>query len=243
MFDIASSQILGKRDNQQDYFATYSFDEVELVILADGMGGHAGGEVASSLVTKEILSFLKGCEGNIDECLQKALQSSNELLKLTIGENPELEGMGTTLISAFFTDDMIIWVSVGDSLIYRIRDNEIERINADHSIGGELDEKVAQGLISLEEAKNHPQRHFLTSAVSGYEIDHIDLSSASTQANDIYVITTDGLHTLDEEEIKQICLYYKTSQEKADALTQRVEAYAKQHQDNTTLTVIQGENK
>lgn len=240
MFNIANAQLLGGRESQQDYFATYSFEETELCVLADGMGGYKGGEVASAIVVKSILEVLKSCEGEMHNCLEEALFKSNEALKDTIIMQPELDGMGTTLVAVLFTRELLVWLNVGDSILYRIRDGEIQRLNADHSIGGELDAKAKEGLISTEEAENHPERHHLTSALAGHEIEHYEINSSSIEEGDTYIIASDGLHTLHEDEITQICTHYETVQHKADALIERVDGYQKNHQDNTTLIIVEG---
>ena len=132
-FDIASDQIDGARDYQEDAFMVNNLGEAEngdicsLIIMADGMGGHAAGNVASNMV---IATFNKSFQSNfpttnIAEALTEALNRSNEQIRASVKETPQLRGMGCTMVTAYVQDDNLYWVSVGDSHLYLIRDREL----------------------------------------------------------------------------------------------------------------------
>jgi serine/threonine protein phosphatase PrpC len=240
MFDIAYCQMLGARDNQQDYFAAYSLENGELCLLADGMGGVVGGEIASTTAVKEAYETLKVCEYDIEECFKKALFNANDQIKSLIESDSQLDGMGTTLIIAFITEDRITWLSVGDSPIYRIRDGKIKRLNENHSIGGELDRQAIEGQISYEEAKRNPKRHFLTSAVIGDDINEYEINSMEIDKSDIILIASDGVETLSEEEILKICSSDKAASSIIEDIESEIDNYNKPTQDNMTVIMVKG---
>lgn len=236
---ISTTQLIGAREQQEDYFATYSLDHGELIVLADGMGGEAGGEIASHAVVKAALQTMQSCNDEPPICFKQALNQTQTALGLLIDQDNKLKEMGATLIIVYVQSDTIRWLSVGDSLIYRIRDGKIERINANHSIGGELDQQVKAGLISEEEAQNHPHRHFLTSVVSRYPIAHYEIKTLSMEPDDLYIVASDGIQTLSETEILQIGTAEGTLQEKSLRLQNAIESYQQIRQDNTTIILLQ----
>ena len=105
-----------------------------LLVLADGMGGHAGGDVASGLVVEHFFKAYINSHANIPEALRNSLNSANEQLANAVVETPELRGMGTTLIGCVIRENLMYWVSVGDSPMWVLRNGALQRINADHSM-------------------------------------------------------------------------------------------------------------
>ena len=237
------AQIIGDREVQEDYFASFLLDAGELVLLADGMGGEEGGEVASSSVVKEAIRVLKSCENEAPLCFEQALFDAQTFLKELIDKEPNLSEMGTTLILAFIKEDTITWLSIGDSPLYRIRNNIIIRLNANHSIGGVLDQQYKNGTISKEEAKQHPQRHYLTSLVSRYDIEKYELRTLVSQREDIYIIASDGIETLSEREILELCNKRVSPQQKADDMIKQIILTNKSNQDNTTIVLVEGDKR
>ncbi len=146
--EISGDQIAGARDYQEDAFLTTHLDDESggskssaLVVVADGMGGHAAGNIASNLV---VSTFNKTFTGNFGKqaphlVLLQALENANDGLKASVEETPGLDGMGCTMVTAAITKGKIFWISVGDSHIYLIRDRELTKKNEDHSYGGYLD--------------------------------------------------------------------------------------------------------
>ncbi len=181
-FDIASDQIDGARDYQEDAYMVNQMGETEngdicsLVIMADGMGGHAAGNVASNMV---IATFNKTFQSSfptkkIAESLTESLNRSNDQIRASVKETPALRGMGCTRVSAYLEGDKLYWVSVGDSHIYLIRDRELIKQNADHSYGAYLDMMKEQGMDISE--RDGMSRNMLMSAMTGEEISSIDVS-------------------------------------------------------------------
>lgn len=243
MFELGNAGIIGKRDNQEDYFASLPMDNGLLSIVADGMGGYEGGEVASSISVKSFLSFFKENfrEDKIEELLVLSTNYANEHLESIKNEDNSLADMGNTLIATYATKSTLYWVNVGDSILYRYRNGELVRINADHSVAGELQEEVDKGLISQEEADASPNRHALTSALTGYEIPFLEQSQIELEENDIFILASDGLHTLSQRQIETIVLQSINPQKIADILVESIEKKDMPNQDNTVVLVFQKE--
>lgn len=245
-FEIASDQIDGARDYQEDAYMVNQLGEAEngdicsLVIMADGMGGHAAGNVASNMV---IATFNKTFQSsfpskNIAECLTESLNRSNDQIRASVKETPALRGMGCTMVSAYLEDDRLYWVSVGDSHLYLVRDRELIKQNADHSYGAYLDMMKEQGMdISEREGMS---RNMLMSAMTGEEISTIDVSEVpiKVRPGDRIIVASDGLDTLGAGAIIQYSSWSATAKECVYALLKAVEDANKINQDNTTLIVI-----
>lgn len=241
---VYGDRSLGQRDNQEDAFGIVLQSEQDpktdiLLTVADGMGGHVGGEIASHLAIKVFeRHFVSGSEvPRPGARLKDALVAANEAIRSRILEDPSLKGMGCTLIGALKLGDQLIWVSVGDSLLYLFRDGRLSRLNADHSLMAELLEAVEAGKMTLAEARSHPRRNALRSAVIGEPLKLVDSNSVSLRAGDLIVIATDGLDTLGEEVLQETLLRNQKGSVEAitDALLQQVERSGKANQDNTTV--------
>jgi len=245
-FEIASDQIDGARDYQEDAYMVSQLGDTEsgescaLVVMADGMGGHAAGNVASNMV---IATFNKTFQSNfptekIAESLTESLNRSNDQISTSVKETPALRGMGCTMVSAYLQDNKLYWVSVGDSHLYVIRDRQITKHNADHSYGAYLDMMKEQGM-EIEE-QSGMSRNMLMSAMTGEEISSIDVSETPVIVNpgDRIIIASDGLDTLGNGAIIQYSSWSATAKECVYALLKAVEDANKINQDNTTLIVV-----
>mgnify|MGYP003572085549 CR=1 FL=1 len=245
-FDIASDQIDGARDYQEDAYMVNQLGESEagdlcsLIIMADGMGGHAAGNVASNMV---VATFNKTFQSNfptsdIPEVLTEALNRSNEQIRASVKETPALRGMGCTMVTAYLEDANLYWVSVGDSHLYLIRDRELIKQNADHSYGAYLDMMKEQGMEIEEQAGM--SRNMLMSAMTGEEISSIDVSETpiKVRPGDRVIVASDGLDTLGDGAIIQYSSWSATAKECVYALLKAVEDANKVNQDNTTLIVV-----
>jgi len=150
--------------------------------------------------------------------------------------------MGSTLIGAAFSAEGVQWISVGDSPLYLYRRGEIAVLNEDHSLAPELDRLVAAGRLSEAEARRDPRRHMLRSAVTGDEIDMIDISQQPLplEAGDYVVLASDGVETLDTREIARIIKGYGADGAEAVArgIIRAVDAVRQPHQDNATVLVV-----
>jgi PPM family protein phosphatase len=163
-----------------------------LLAMADGMGGHAGGDVASSTVIASLVDLDGAALSTRDasEALLDRIHSANHELGTQVRANPRLDGMGTTLIAMLRARDTMVMAHIGDSRAFMLRDGKVTQITKDHSFVQSL---VDEGRISLEEAKTHPQRSLVTRVLTGADDDEPDLVVRQGRAGDRYLIASDGL--------------------------------------------------
>ena len=189
-----------------------------LFLIADGMGGHVAGETASQFAVDCIADFVVRSKSQKVEWppvpqkdltpeqrrLLAAVTLANRRITGLSGDSSVLRKMGTTLVGALIEGEHLAIVNVGDSRVYRIRAGQIAQITADHSFVGE---QQKSGLISREEARVHPQRNLLTSALGLGENPQVDLYLSDLAPGDLYLLCSDGLHAaLSDEEILAITL-------------------------------------
>lgn len=255
-FDHASRASQGARAYQEDASAVWPgpgpltaplkgappADTALLAVLADGMGGHVGGALASNLVCGMFLETYARGEADRIKRLSASLVTANEAIQRKVTANPQLAGMGSTLVAVAFGPDGAHWISVGDSPFYLFRKGELTRVNEDHSLAPLLDKLAADGRMSIEDAKADPRRHYLRSAVTGEDLDLIDASKRplALETGDIVLIASDGILTLGDEDIGRVVNAYKSDgvDKIADALLRDVENAGDPYQDNTTLIVV-----
>ncbi len=238
-FDFAARATRGARDYQEDASAFWppegssgggsdapTANSARLVaVLADGMGGHTAGALASRVVCESFISAYRGLNGARPQRLLKSLQSANDAIAVKVRANPILSGMGSTL-----------------SPLLLFRHGEIALLNEDHSLAPELDRLAAMGRMTHEEAKADPRRHMLRSAVTGDDLDLVDVSKRplALEAGDYVILASDGLQTLETSEVQRIVKAYAEAgpEAVADALIREVEAMRDPHQDNTTVIAV-----
>jgi protein phosphatase len=244
-YESATAASQGARRYQEDaaeVCCSGEEDSLLLAVLADGMGGHTGGATASRLVCEAFLASFEAAPGETRERLADALDASNLAIARSVRETPALSGMGSTLVGAAFGPRGLEWVSVGDSPLYLYRRSEIALLNEDHSLAPALDQLAAAGKISFEAARNDPRRHMLRSAVTGEELDLVDLcrQALALEAGDYVILASDGIHTLDEQELARTVSGYADAgpQAVADALIRAVLDLKEPHQDNVTVVAI-----
>src|SRR3990172_7167948 len=145
-FELAGSQIDGAREYQEDAFLITHLTNADgnpsaLVIVADGMGGHAAGNVASNMAVQAFNKQVSANypSGNPADILHECVLKANASIRETVKETPALAGMGCTMVAAILEGNKLWWASVGDSHLYLLRDKELIKKNADHSYGGYLD--------------------------------------------------------------------------------------------------------
>lgn len=243
--DYALSSIIGMRDNQEDYgvITDSTPSGAVLAVIADGMGGQVAGEIASSNAVKGFVeSFCSNNSQNLPLKLNVALDKANRTLAKSISINAKLHGMGATLIAAHITSQFLSWVSVGDSVLYLYRNKKLHRLNDDHSMMPVLQDSVRLGKITHEEARVHPHRNALRSALMGEDIPLVDLREEPYRLknDDLILLATDGILTLSESEISQVLERCKGQSAKsiADHLLSLVSYQNKPRQDNTLVEVI-----
>ncbi len=240
----AGGQLLGTRKTQEDDLGFIAGETLDpeghhpVVVVADGMGGHAAGEVASGLAVRGFMDAY-GVEGRASDRLRKALDGANRALGAAIDENPALQSMGTTLVAAVLTSDGLEWISVGDSALLLYRDGRLKRLNEDHSM-----RPVIAALREFDpEAADSMSPHQLRSALVGSDIAQIDVSSMPEllMSGDVVLAATDGLDTLDDEEIAARIEDHRGAGPEAirDALLAGVADRRAPTQDNATIAVIE----
>ena len=250
-FDVASAICQGGRDYQEDAIVTdFPFgSDSGVVVLADGMGGHAAGDVASKIVVTEVYSELKFQSANftdfemeIPQFLTAAAVNANNCVRQHVKENPDTRGTGATLVSLVLIENRMFWMSVGDSPLYHFRGGKLKQLNEDHSMAPQIDFMVKSGLLDPIAGKNHPDRNCLTSVILGERVAKSDCPRTpfELQVGDIVVVSSDGLQYLEEPHIQKILHRYRRrkSAEIAGYLLEAIEALADPDQDNCTFSVI-----
>ena len=243
---VATAQITGKRDYQEDKVAVHALAADSgkragelLLVLADGMGGHVGGEVASRLVVEQFCKGYLNSVADVLEALRSSLNSANEQLAEAMVETPKLKGMGTTLVGCVIQGNELCWVSVGDSPLWLFRDGSLQRLNADHSMLPLLDEMVRSGAMSSEAAQADIRRHMLRSAVAGKVLELVDLCAepCRLQVDDIVILASDGVETLAEDELVAVLekRHDQTPQQLANNMMIQIEAAGNSAQDNASI--------
>lgn len=192
-----------KRRHNED---AYLLDaERGLFVVADGMGGHAAGEVASRITVESIQEYIAATDEEHESSwpfgfnsrvslegnrLTTAVEKANEKVMRAVQNRPELKGMGTTVVAALFDADRATLVHVGDSRAYLFRDGELRRLTDDHSW---VQEQVNAGILSEDEAKSHPLKNVVTRALGGAVHVSVDLIEVPVRAGDRFLLCSDGL--------------------------------------------------
>ncbi|MBE5785996.1 MAG: Stp1/IreP family PP2C-type Ser/Thr phosphatase [Clostridiales bacterium] len=184
--------------------------------VADGMGGHNAGDVASRMAALLLGRVLEGAMPSVD-LLQGGIEEVNLMIYQEQTADVNLSGMGTTLTVIWEDDQEIIMGHVGDSRAYRIRNGQIALLSQDHSMVGDL---MRQGLITQEEALRHPYRNVITQALGGAETIKADVEILDKRPGDKYLICSDGLYEYVSDETMLAILLRTPLEEAADMMLQ-----------------------
>ena len=234
-FAVSSRTAIGlARSSNEDSALTGS----SLLAVADGMGGHAGGEVASKIAIKTLATMVPVLTApdidtdSIEDLLLNSLHNIDDELSRVAQDEIELRGMGTTLTALLIRDDRVALLHVGDSRCYRLRGNTFEQLTHDHTV---LQELLDSGTISLSEAQDHPQRSMLTQVLMGEGSVAPVLMVYEVNSKDRFLLCSDGLSSvLTEKEIKSIL----KKSNRNEAVAALVEAtYINGAPDNVTVVV------
>lgn len=225
--------------NQDYYYISTSLDEIQLYILADGMGGYNGGEIASSLAVQTSKNYIENNFKDIEKDKESIIQlvgSSIEYANMVVyeksKENPELQGMGTTIEICLIYNNKVYIGHVGDSRIYRIRKNFIRKLTQDHSYVQKL---VKEGTITKEQAAHHPQKNMLMKALGCNAFVEPDVMVKGFLKDDILIMCSDGLSNL----VSQETIYEMASKNIEQATKDLVDlANDRGGYDNVTVIVI-----
>ena len=247
----AKTDVGQKRQGNEDRFCLDP--ALGLYVVADGMGGHAAGEVASRLAVETIQEwmekYLNGADAAIvgpaagagsaeANCLLSSIRLANRVIFDSAKDRPEYAGMGTTVVAVLTQADRFVLANVGDSRIYRIRRNQIVQVSRDHSF---VQQQVDNGRMSATEAHQSQYRHMITRALGLKESVDVDLIEQPACPEDVLVLCSDGLSDLlDDEEILAAVQDHGDDLDRAcQALVDR--ANAKGGDDNITVLVIQAQ--
>ena len=222
MKTFSMTDIGRKREVNQDYvFAT---DETignlpNLLVVADGMGGHRAGDFASRFTVEVLTEEVQNCkETHPETILGNSIQAANERLLEEAEKDNRLEGMGTTLVAATIMDHVLYFANVGDSRLYLIN-KEIRQLSKDHSM---VEEMVRLGGLTEEEAKHHPDKNIITRAIAMKQKVEPDFFEYRLKGGDIILMCSDGLtNMVDDDEIFQIVKSARDIVEAVESLIQR----------------------
>lgn len=225
--------------NQDNYFISDPNDEIKLFIVADGMGGYKGGEIASALAIESAKSYIKNNfeetnreKEKILDLIKNAIEYANMIVYEKSKEVEELNGMGTTMDVVIIQSGRLYIGHVGDSRVYRLRKDFFRKLTTDHSY---VEQLVRQGNITKEEAYNHPKKNMLTKALGCTAFVEPDVMVKGFQKDDILLMCTDGLTNMVRE--NEICEIIKENPESAcDVLVNK--ANENGGQDNITAVII-----
>ncbi len=250
-YDVALILNQGQRDTQEDAIAARMFDAADAgyVVIADGMGGHEAGEVASSLV---VAAWREALDAELEsdtlseraaiDALPLAAMQANALISNRNEEQGEGCNMGSTLLGTLLLGQRLFWISIGDSPLYLFRDGALMQINEDHSMAPMIDAQVADGTLTEAQARAHPDRNQLTSVIMGGAIPKVDCPEdpLAVTAADILILGSDGLQTLTDDELQTVVGSHAQAlaQEIAEALQQAVLAKNNHDQDNLSIAVV-----
>ncbi len=197
------------REHNEDTIAHDA--DIGLLVLADGMGGYNAGEVASGIAVKTVLNLIREQVEREDLTvldkdtgmtrpsiiLRDAIQRANKIIYQTARSQPQCEGMGTTIVAALFFDNRVSIAHVGDSRMYRLRSDRFEQVTMDHSL---LQELVDRGFYSAEEAQRAANKNYVTRALGVEPNVDVELQEAVVQKGDVYVLCSDGLSDMVEDD-------------------------------------------
>lgn len=237
--DFAGRQSQGARPGQEDAYGVVPPSELGggmtlLSVVADGMGGHAAGEIASEIAVQAFVDGFFGV-GFADDAsrLWGGLEAANREIGVRIDSDPALKGMGTTLVGLLIRDGLARWISVGDSPLYLLRDGELKCLNRLHLAFTEAE--------PVSKSKGKGQTSALAAAVIGERLfDVDDPEPLALVAGDLLFVASDGINTLSEEELVETLLRIPgaAASECAKSLIEAVERRRAPRQDNTTVVVV-----
>lgn len=247
-FEVSSVLSVGARERQEDAIAVAFPEKAHqgFAVLSDGMGGHASGDLASRMIVTEMFKALTLSDlddaAQLPGMLDAAVTKANAALTACLKTDSSSRGMGGTLVAVVAANENLHWISAGDSVLYLFRNETLSRLNEDHSMAPEIDLLLARGMLTAEQAANHPQRNCLTSALLGEKIAAIDcpVIPLALKPNDIVVLASDGLQFLPDPIIEALLLRARRDNSRDIALD-LIEALATLNdpdQDNTAIVVV-----
>jgi serine/threonine protein phosphatase PrpC len=227
------------RSGNEDRFFADADERRGIFVVADGMGGHAAGEVASEMavdiIARELLSLSSATEDGADHRLMQSVRAANAAIHQRTLEESDKHGMGTTATVLVLSDDGYIIGQVGDSRVYLLRNGAFRQLTKDHSY---VQEQVDAGLLTPEQARYHPYSNVITRCVGASPQVEADLFTGEVRAGDVFLLASDGLTGMvDDHRLHELLLTRVSPGRKVDALVS--EANERGGLDNITAIVIQ----
>jgi PPM family protein phosphatase len=237
----ALSDVGNFRKVNEDYIGHYIDENKSFYILADGVGGHNGGEIASSTAVNEAINYIKTAAdlSNPSEVLREAVLCANSKVYNLSVNNPSLAGMGTTITACLIVSQTCYVANVGDSSCYVIRGDDITKVTKDHSLVQEL---IDKGNITEDEARTYPIRNVITRAIGTSAYVNVDIFMRPLKSIEKIMLCSDGL--TDEVSRKEIKDCIKQSRDNMDTCRLLVElAKKKGGKDNISVMIFEGVNE
>ncbi len=238
MTAFGKTDIGKKRTMNQDYIYI-SDDPVgrlpNLYMVADGMGGHNAGDYASRQATQTMIDFIKDCDyENPVTVLKYAIIRANEKLLEDAANNPELSGMGTTIVACVVVDDQLYVANIGDSRLYLIGTDFIHQITMDHSL---VEEMIRSGKLDRENVRNHPEKNIITKAVGAAKDIMPDFFELEMKPEDKVLLCSDGLSNMvEDDEIEDIIKEEDSLEQAVERLIERANYYG--GRDNISVVLL-----
>jgi len=221
------------RSNNQDS----GYAGRRLFVVADGMGGHAGGDIASALAVQGLAGLDRefASPGEAETALRDGFLEAADTIADMVAGHPELAGMGTTVSAVALVGDRAVVAHIGDSRVYRLRDGALEQVTSDHTFVQRL---VETGRITAEEAAHHPRRSVLMRVLGDIDaVPEVDIAELDTSPGDRWLLCSDGLSSyISENELRRILSNRRTPEDAAEALLR--EALSAGGPDNITIVVL-----
>ncbi|UTF54829.1 Stp1/IreP family PP2C-type Ser/Thr phosphatase [Natronosalvus rutilus] len=237
-FQYTSQTDVGRqRTTNEDAVLATALDRGYLLAVADGMGGHARGDIASETALRAFESAVSDAPPSepAPERLTAAVIAANEAIQHAIETNPSYEGMGTTLVAAYIHGQRVTLINVGDSRAYRLLDEGIEQITIDQSLVRDL---VTEGVIDEEEMSTHPQRNVVSQALGTRDSDEIDPDLYQCSLDGTLLLCSDGLtEELTDEMIFELVTGTETLETASEALIKQ----ANENGGSDNISVVLGQ--
>lgn len=251
-FDSAHGVRLGARERQEDALICDfpAGSNMGFAVLADGMGGHSAGDIASKIVVTEVFSELKmrsGTASRLETGLRKALegaaQAANACLNQFVAQRPAARGMGATLLAPVLVEDRLHWISIGDSPLYLFRDGALRRLNELHTMAARRERAANAGRSpNQDRAVGLPDQDGLTSALVGGRIAEIDCphDPLRLRCGDILMAASDGVNSIDDAHLQSLLQQSQagSARDICDYLLRAIDDLADPAQDNVSFCLI-----
>ena len=205
------------RVRKQNEDSVYAADAQRLFAVADGMGGHRAGEVASAMAVEALHMRLQSRQPDLRLMLQAFEEANGHIAAASAGEE-RLQGMGTTMTALWQTERSVLIAHVGDSRVYLLRKGNLRQVTDDHSVVAEL---LRCGLITPQEARRHPYRNVITRSLGSAPTVEVDLLEREREPGDLWLLCTDGLSNMLTDREMEALLGSLPPQKAADALMQK----------------------